>query len=292
LIAHWFAVVLPLFAADPGTNPRPAAAPAPTPALIPQAPDRYHAPERSVVDTGERINLRDAKDGSGDLLYDGNGFSARIAPDGTVSFSDKRLPAKSLLPWWPSNAPLARPSLQASLTNLLKGRKPPPPPPVDDRLPPPETTSVIPEVSRYRPDPREGCRACPGPENPVPTNFVPMAISPYTRGDLTDEIERFSGKDPNRYQKAMFLAATHDRRIEMAVKTHARNVRLASAELPGRLQLIACEPRLTLRERRAILAALAREMDTKTPEGTTAAAAIKDFLKRYDAGGVRCAPGP
>jgi hypothetical protein len=282
MLAHLFAVVLPLLAADPGANPpRPAA---PAQPLIPQAPDRY------VSDRGERVDLKDAKDGSGDLLYDGNGFSARIAPDGTVSFSDKRLPDKTLIPWAPSNAPLGRPSLQGSLTNLLKGKKPPPPPPVDDRLPPPETTSVIPAESRYRPDPREGCRFCPGGSNPEAVNFQPMVLSPYTRGDLTDEIERFSGKDPNRYQKAMFLAATHDRRIEMAVRTHARNVRLASAELPGRLQAIACDPRLTQRERRAIIAALAREMDTTTPEGVTAATATRDFLKRYDAGGVACTP--
>jgi hypothetical protein len=291
LIAHWFAVALPLLAVEPGVNPPRAGAPAPAQPLIPQRADRFRVPDQgNVVDTGERINLKDATDGSGDLLYDGTGFTARIARDGTVSFSDKRLPGKSLIPWFPSTAPLPRPSLQASLTNLLKGRKPPPPPPVDDRLPPPETTSVIPEVSRYRPDPREGCRECPGQYNPE--NFVPTILSPYTRGDLTDEIERFSGKDPNRYQKAMFLAATRDRRIEMAVRTHARNVRVASADLPARLQGIACEPRLTLRERRAILAALAREMDTTTTEGATAATTIRDFLKRYDAGEVSCAPGP
>ena len=78
------------------------------------------------------IDLKEAKDGSGDLIYESNAFTARIAPDGTVGFTDKRLPGLSVVPWLPSNAPLARPSLQSSLKNLLKGKKPPPPPYVDD----------------------------------------------------------------------------------------------------------------------------------------------------------------
>jgi hypothetical protein len=281
-----FAVALPLLAADVGPDAPPVRdvgsdaprAAAPSPSLIPQPSDRF-------AERGEKIDLKEAKDGSGDLIYESNAFTARIAPDGTVGFTDKRLPGLSIVPWLPSNAPLARPSLQSSLKNLLKGKKPPPPPYVDDRLPPPETTTVIPEVTRYRPDPRENCPQCSAT---VPPGFA----MGFARGDLTDEIERFSGKDPNRYQKAVFLAATHDRRIDMAVKTQARNIRLASAELPGRLQFIACDPRLTPRERRGILAALSREMDTTTPAGAGAAKAIREFLKRYDAGGVVCTATP
>jgi hypothetical protein len=275
LIGLGFAFLLPILAADAGAETTPA------PALIPQPTDRF-------ADRGERVDLREAKDGSGDLVYEGTEFSARIAPDGTVTFGDKRVNDFSVLPWLPSRAPMAVPSLQSSLKMLLQGRRPRPPPPPDDRLPPPETTTVIPEVSRYRPDPREGCRACPSQYNPVPTGFVPMILSPYARGDLTDELVRFSGKDPTRFQKAAFLAATHDRRIEMAVKTHARNIRRASAELPRRLQALACDARLTPRERRAILVALRKEMDTATPEGATAATTIDTFVKRYDAGDVVC----
>jgi hypothetical protein len=74
----------------------------------------------------------------------------------------------------------------------------------------------------------------------------------------------------------------------MAVRTHVDYVRRASVELPARLQLIACDPRLTLGERRAILVALGREMDTATPEGAAAAARIKAFVGRYDAGEISC----
>jgi len=266
-----FAVALPLLAADAGADLAPA--PAATPALIPQPTDRF-------ADRVEKVDLHEAKDGTGDLVYQATSFSARIAPDGTVTFSDKRIPGLSPIPWFPSRSPLAVPSLQSSLKMLLQGKKAKPPP-IDDRLPPPETTSLIPDVSRYRPDPREGSR--------ISSQTFPLGyVTGFGRGDLTDELERFSGKDPNRYQKAVFLASTHDRRIDMAVKTHADYVKRASAELPGRLAFIACDPRLTSRERRAILVALAREMDTATPEGTAAAARIKAFVGRYDAGEISC----
>ena len=289
MLALLFGVALPLLPANAGVLPAnagvlaadtgaaPARAPAAEPALIPQPVDRF-------ADRGEKINLREAKDGSGDLVYEATGFTARIAADGSVTFSEKRVTNLTPAPWWPSRAPLAVPSLQSSLTMFLKGKKAKPPP-IDDRLPPPETTSIIPEVSRFRPDAREGCNECP-------STFVPMIISPYGRGDLTDALQQFSGQDPNRFQKASFLAATHDRRIEMAVRTHARYVRTAYAELPGRLQLIACESRLTPPERRAILVALGREMDTQTPKGKSAAGIITTFVGRYDSGEISCTAPP
>jgi len=266
----WFAVALPvLLAADAGAEA--------TPALI-RPPTRRHE-ERPP-----RFDLKATKDGSGDLLYEATSFSARIAPDGTVTFKDKRITDfKLFTALLPKRIQAGVPSLQSSLKMFLKGKEPPAPPPseLDQGLPPPETTKVIPDVSRYRPDPREGCRACP--------TFDTLPFNAVGRWDLTDEIERFSGKDPNRYQKAMFLAATRDRRTEMAVKTLAANIRRAAAELPARLQAVACDERLAQGERRAILAALGHEMDTATPEGTTAADAITAFLARLDAGVVTCA---
>jgi len=284
-MSGWFAVALPvLLAADAGAEAPPATpaktdvAPAPVPALIrPPVHRRYE--ERPP-----RIDLKAAKDGSGDLLYEATSFSARIAPDGAVTFKDKRITDFTLfLPLLPKRIQSGVPSLQSSIKMLLKGKEPPAPPPseLDQGLPPPETTTLIPDVSRYRPDAREGCRGCPV--------FDTLQFNAAGRWDLTDEIERFSGKDPNRYQKAIFLAATHDRRIEMAVNALAANIRRAAAELPARLQAVACDERLTQGERRAILAALAHEMDVATPDGTTAAAAITAFLARFDARGVTCA---
>src|SRR5262249_209852 len=160
-------------------------------------------------------------------------------------------------PWFPMDARMPRPSLQSSLTSLLQGRKPPKPPPseLDEGLPPPETRQVNPDVSRYRPDPRENCRECT-------FNSLAVPLHGLGRFAVSAQMGRFSGKDPFRYQKAVSLAATHDQRVQMAARAHAREVRRASAELPGRLQGIACDQRLTVRERRGIIAALATEMDT------------------------------
>jgi hypothetical protein len=62
--------------------------------------------------------------------------------------------------------------------------------------------------------------------------------------------------------------------------------------LPGRLQSIACDGRLSYRERRAILVALADEMDTNVPEGAQAATDINAFVGRFDAGQVACKTAP
>jgi len=253
---------------------------------VPQAPPLIQPPApQGAGEPPQRIELKDAKDGTGDLLYETSGFTARIAPDGSVAFKDKRVSGLSQLPWLPMrDAPMAVPSLQASLENLLKGRGPPAPPPsaLDQGLAPPETRQVIPEVSRYLVDTRDACRTC--------TNFMDfvLPVNALGRFDVSDELTRFSGQDPARFQKATFLAATHDRRLEMAVKMHAANVRRADAELPIQLQAIACDTRLTHKERRAILVSLAREMDPNTPEGANAAATITAFLDRFDSGDVSC----
>ena len=57
----------------------------------------------------------------------------------------------------------------------------------------------------------------------------------------------------------------------------------ASNELPGRLQAIACDARLTHKERRAIIAALGAEMDRTAPEGQSAATSITAFERAYQA---------
>jgi hypothetical protein len=282
LIACWFAIVLPvLLAADAGgaaTLAQAAPASPSSPPLLAPVP-----PPRRTAETS-RFNLKESTDGSGDLLYDGTGFTARVAPDGSVRFADQRATGLSALPWLPMQAQMGVPSLQASLKMLLKGRSPPPrsPTEIDEGLAPPETKQLIPEVSRYRPDAREGCRECSFADLAVP-------VQGFGRFDLTDELTRFSGKDPNRQQKAMFLASTRDRRIQMAVRTHAANIRRASAELPAQLQALACNDQLTYKERRAILVALGKEMNLATSEGASAAKTINGFVIRYDAGDVACA---
>jgi hypothetical protein len=263
--------------ADVAAGARGATSPMPASALLP-------APRRGVAET-QRLELKDAKDGTGDLVYDGNGFTARIAPDGAVRFTENRITGLSALPFLPMRANMPVPSLQSSLEGLLQGHRPPPVPPseLDQGLAPPETKQLIPLVSRYRPDTREDCRMCSTGffELAVPVNWV-------GRFDLTDELTRFSGQDPNRQQKAVFLAMTRDQRTQMAVKAHVANIRRANVELPGRLQAIACDDRLTHKERRTILGALAKEMDPATPEGANASKTIDAFVARFDSGDVAC----
>jgi len=219
--------------------------------------------------------LRPADDGSGALIYDGRGFQARVAPDGGVTFDDKHVTGVTPLPWLPEPVRYGVPSLQSTLRMALQGKPPPAPPAPDTSGPPPETTTVIPEVSRYRPDPRESCRECT-------IDFQqPALISGLGRFDVGDELARLNGDDPNRVEKARFLTATRDTRLQMAATVHAQNVRQAMAELPGRLDAIACDPRLSVDQKRATLTALRDEMNTSA-EGRQAAAIVSEFLTRFE----------
>jgi hypothetical protein len=220
----------------------------------------------------ETYRLTPANDGSGDLIYQGSSFTARVGPDGRVTFKIKRVTDLGLLPLVPRNVYLGVPSLQSKLTATLGRRRPPPPTPTpQEEGPPPETTMLIPHVSRYRPDPREACRACTEPGGG-------MAFAVSGRFDLDDEVQLMSGADPHRVKKARFLAATRELRVQMAVRWHAANVRAATVKLPAQLESIACDRSLSVRDRRAILEALAVEMDAGTPEGHAAAITIRDLV--------------
>jgi hypothetical protein len=233
--------------------------------------------------TDDEIVLRPAGDGSNDLVYEGKGIRARVAPDGSVRFDDKRVTGLSAVPWLPMRVQFGVPSLQASLNMFLRGKPPPPPQERDDRGPPPETRQLIPDVSRYRPDPREDCRTCK-------FDGRLMVINATGRFDVTDELSRMNGNDPRRLEKANFLGATREARSKMAAKAHADNIRRAASELPARLQAIACDAQLSRPDRQAILGALRDEMNTSA-EGRDAAARISDFMARFnrpDAGVVDC----
>jgi hypothetical protein len=250
-------------------------------------PPSAFAPAPRGASEARPPDLKDAKDGSGELIYDGRGFTAHVARDGSVRFTDRRITDGSPLGFLPMRVDMPVPSLQSSVKALLKGHSPPPATPseLDRGEAPPETQQLIPEVSRYHVDAREGCRICS-------TGFFELAVPVnwFGRFDVTDELTQFSGQDPYRQQKAVFLVATRDQRIRMAARAHAADIRQANAELPRRLQAVACADQLAYRERRAILVALASEMDTATPEGANAAKAIDAFVERFDSGEVACGP--
>lgn len=227
------------------------------------------------LDTAETYPLREASDGSGDLVHEATTYTARIARDGSVTFEDRRL--HLLYPsefWRPQPGPRDIPSLQRSLTALVRGSPVPQANPRGKNFPhtrDEEAALILPYTTRYRPDPMELCRSCPTPR---PAPWLTVA----GRFDITDEVMRFSGQDPYRYRKAKFLAATRELRIERAAKHHASNVRRAMAELPAMLQAIACDGSRSRGERHAILEALRAELDEGTPEALAAAQTIDDFL--------------
>jgi len=263
---------VPQIVAPPPSAPR-------TRSLLDPLPEVKRAPPDEVY------RLRDAKDGTGELVYEEAGFTARVARDGTVEFKPKRVSGINLLPVLPKKKGIhfGVPSLQSALKATAEGRSPPSPPlPPDDGSPPPETTTVIPSVSRYRPDPREGCHMC--------GELPPLQFNMTWRFDVTEELLRMNGQDPYRYQKAKFLVATRDLRTEMAAKTHAQRIQRAVGELPSRLLSIACDERLSLRDRRAILEALRAELDVGINGGRVAAERIDTFLATTFGQPEACAP--
>src|SRR5262245_45888550 len=113
-----------LLAADPGADT--GSAPAPTPPLT-QPPSSM--PERTAET--QPIYLKDAKDGTGDLVYEGNGFSARIAADGSVTFKDKQTRDVSALGFLPMQTRMPVPSLQSTLASVGQHRPLPEQPPLE-----------------------------------------------------------------------------------------------------------------------------------------------------------------
>jgi hypothetical protein len=266
------ALALALAAGDAGPPPSGEAAPPARPPLLLLVP-----PGRSLQaqPAADEYTLKPARDGTGDLIHDAGMFQARVALDGTVTFTDRRLGDVSrfpLAPFLPMRMHFAVPSLESSARSWMRDRPPPPPPPPDDRSPPEDTTLLIPNVSRHRPDTRDACRgSCDFTPSPMVANVT-------GRMDLTDQLERLSDRDPHRLRKARFLAATREMRIGMAVKMHAASIRRATAALPGVLDAIAGDDRRSPKERRAILEALRDEMDPATPAGRAAAEAIARLI--------------
>ena len=223
--------------------------------------------------------LRRVKDGTGDLIYDATGFTARVARDGSVSFRDKHLTfSLALLPHLGrQGVPAGVPSLESVLRGRGTKRASPPPVSADEQAALYGSRLPIPTVTPYRPDPREAC------QYPQPCYFNASVFLLSIKGgfDLTDELMRLGGQDPYRYPKAHFLAGTRELRIRMAARAHADDLRRSATGLAGQLSDITCDGRLTIVERRAIIEGLGAELDTSTPEGRAAKAEIDRFLTRF-----------
>jgi hypothetical protein len=251
--------------------PKPFSLLAPLPGEVP--PSRENESE---------YQLERADDGSGDLLYKASGFTARIHRDGSVAFHDKSsVQLLPLLPWMPLDTGPRGPTLEGVMFNLLGGRAGP----AGRRRvlrdgtlhPSDDARMVIPAVTPFRPDPREGCR--------YPANCFFDAkiflLSVAGTFDLTDALMRLHGKDPHRYQKARFLTQTYELRVRLTARAHGDDVRHAIATLEERLRAIAQNQSLTPAERRAIIRGLAAELDTATDEGRQARAQIENFERTH-----------
>jgi hypothetical protein len=279
-----------LAAADAGapTPAGPPRAPAPltsAPSLLAPVPSPSARLGGSPDD--RPYELRRAKDGTGALIYDGPGFTARIARDGSVRFDDKHfalMRSWSLLPFAPLPTPRGRPSLQSTFEDAMAHRRrTSPDDPVDPR---PEPVPLVPRMSPYRPDPSEACYY------PMDCYFQAAVVLVGVGGtfDLTDELIRLSGQDPYRREKARLLAATRELRGGLSARAVAGDVRRASAALTERLRSIACDERRSVAERRAFVEALRKQMDGDSDDARAAVQTITRFVaERFDAdGGVLC----
>ncbi|HXI60132.1 MAG TPA: hypothetical protein VNO55_28910 [Polyangia bacterium] len=245
-----------------------------SPSLL-RAPAPVNASGREP--SAEQYRLQRANDKTGDLLYeDAPGFSARVARDGTVTFHNKHASVWHMLPLLPSPPPRGVPTLEGVIRshgrNVRKAGATP------DEVTADETRWPATTVSRYRPDPREACQY---PRSCFFEASVVM-LGPGAKLDVTDEIMRMVGQDPYRYEKARFLTATRELRIRMAGRSHAEDVQRSVAELPRQLDMIICDDRLTLSERRAIIEALRAELDSSS-EAIQSADEIKRALGKLDA---------
>jgi hypothetical protein len=264
---------------DPAPR-KPAAPPKPPSLLAPLAPPPT-AP-------AESYELRRADDGSGDLLYRAPGFDARIHPDGRVRFIDRHI-GLMLFPFLPYRTNARGPTLESVLRGALLGKAANKAGPVGAGRAGPagsaldplsQPASLAPRITPYRPDPNEGCRY------PAPCFYdAPVFVIAAGTFDVTDEVMRLFGQDPYRYEKARFMKGTERMRVGFAARAQADDLRRASAQLRPRLEEIAADEQRTMAERRAIVEALANEMDVSTADGRQARATIDAFLRtRFGSG--------
>jgi hypothetical protein len=117
--------------------------------------------------------------------------------------------------------------------------------------------------------------------------LLPPLASGVLRFDVTDEFARGRGDDPSAREKADFCSATFEFRAALARQSQLATTRLALQRLPGELERIWSDPRLSTAERRAVVFAL-RQETSDSPEGRAARTIIDDFIRmRLPSGNVR-----
>lgn len=255
-MAPFHLAALILFAASPDAGAKPdVAIPIWAPRVLPT----------TAASTEGSYGLR--KWGRG-YLYEDARFEARVAPDGTVTFKDKRFSA-ALEPPWARNTrrPESQPPAGRTARDPGAARRAP-------WLPNPVPAQGGPR----RQEQNEVCP--PGSSCYVPPSLKNSSMISVVGGfDLTDEIVRGFGKDPNAREKARFLSATFEFRMRLAIEERKQQMREALDSFPRRLEELWADTRYTPRERRRILYELWVEMDN-TPDGARAGKMIEVFIQR------------
>jgi hypothetical protein len=242
------------------------AAPGPAAAQAQQAPSLLPPPAQSHAPAA--YLLRAVKDGA--FSYEEEAWRATIAEDGSVRFVDRHVTIDNL-----SLGPIKYRSVPKSgvpslWTWLHEGG--------GHNVPPDPWTTMRAPISPYHADPRAGCLqrdAC------FLVPIGPDAASVGVGGvlDLTDEYMRWMKQDPYRRDKARFLAATFEMRVNMAARHHARLTRASLIELPARLETLWADPARPPVEKRHLLWSLWTEM-SDAGEGAAARATIERFIRQ------------
>jgi hypothetical protein len=276
-------LLLGLAGADGGVLAPPKTASAP--AAAPPASGPVRAPSLLAPVIGGRreqpvkYNLRPVPGGG--YAFDDPRFSAQVARDGRVTFSDHHLSNNwKLLPVLPEPHPAGTKTLEGTVRKML-GERQRPSEPLPGEVPVPRHDPVAVPA----PPPSENDRKWAA-EHPL----LPVMLTGTTL-DLTDEYYRLLGEDPYRREKARFLAATFDVRLAMAARAEAADLRAATAELPERLAKIWADRSQPPAARRRIICSLWVEM-RRDGKATAAAEAISTFVRTHLAAGTRDAYPP
>lgn len=222
--------------------------------------------KRIDVSSEAEYGLRRAGEG---YVYDTPHFEARVGHDGVVHFTDHKGSA-STFPFSFLAKGQDRPTSTVpdrSLRDPAAGRRAPWMPPrseTDPVMRPLVQSEICPPSS-----------SCYSPFTGNRTNTVGVRGS----FDLTDEILRALGHDPYSLEKARFLSATFEFRIQMAIEARKADLKQAIEHLPARINDLWGDERYSARERRRILYELWYETD-QSPDGARAATIIRDFVYR------------
>jgi hypothetical protein len=101
--------------------------------------------------------------------------------------------------------------------------------------------------------------------------------------DINDLVMRGKKEDPYRHEKQRFLAATAEKRNELQKRARAAELRGALAMLPGHLQSVWTDGRMSAHQRRDVIYQMWREAasgeDDTGRAGTEARAIIEQFIR-------------